>query len=311
MPIQKGPANLGTGVIETAELATNLVVTHALGSASTPSITFTGDTNTGIFSPTADTIAFAEGGAEVARFDSNGNLGIGTASPSRKLTVSNPSATSTTLLANILTRLESNGSGADCSLQFSDIVTNSAGISMNQGALVTTIAGGEVMRVNTSGTIKVISTIGVGNATPSTSGAGITFPATQSASSDANTLDDYEEGTFTPTIANFTVSGTTTLTGAYTKIGRMVFVNIKFENTGTIAHSTSAFISLPFAIPTGALPTGGIVMYVNNNSESFTSGKNGTQNTLDTEGGARFFPGSFTTTSAGQHLFFSGFYRTS
>ena len=46
------------------------------GSASTPAIRGT-DTNTGIFFPAADTIAFAEGGAEVARFDSSGNLGIG------------------------------------------------------------------------------------------------------------------------------------------------------------------------------------------------------------------------------------------
>jgi hypothetical protein len=50
------------------------------GSASTPAIRGT-DTNTGIFFPAADTIAFAEGGAEVARFDSSGNLGIGTSSP--------------------------------------------------------------------------------------------------------------------------------------------------------------------------------------------------------------------------------------
>ena len=73
--------------VTTAKLATDLVVTHALGSASTPSITFTGDTNTGIFSPAADTLAFAEGGAEVARFDSSGNLGVGTNSPNYKLEV--------------------------------------------------------------------------------------------------------------------------------------------------------------------------------------------------------------------------------
>jgi hypothetical protein len=59
----------------------------ALGSAANPSLTFLGDTNTGIFSPAADTIAFAEGGTEVARFDSSGQLGIGTSSPSTRLDV--------------------------------------------------------------------------------------------------------------------------------------------------------------------------------------------------------------------------------
>jgi hypothetical protein len=47
------------------------------GSAATPAIRGT-DANTGIFFPAADTIAFAEGGAEVARFDSSGNLLVGT-----------------------------------------------------------------------------------------------------------------------------------------------------------------------------------------------------------------------------------------
>jgi uncharacterized protein YaiE (UPF0345 family) len=48
------------------------------GSAATPAIRGT-DANTGIFFPAADTIAFAEGGAEVARFDSSGNFCLGTA----------------------------------------------------------------------------------------------------------------------------------------------------------------------------------------------------------------------------------------
>ena len=56
------------------------------GSAATPAIRGT-DANTGIFFPAADTIAFAEGGAEVIRIDSSGNLGIGTSSPARKLNV--------------------------------------------------------------------------------------------------------------------------------------------------------------------------------------------------------------------------------
>jgi hypothetical protein len=50
------------------------------GSAATPAIRGT-DANTGMFFPAADTIAFAEGGVEAVRFDSSGNVGIGTSSP--------------------------------------------------------------------------------------------------------------------------------------------------------------------------------------------------------------------------------------
>jgi hypothetical protein len=54
------------------------------GSASTPAIRGT-DANTGIFFPAADTIAFSEGGAEVMRIDSDGDVGIGTTSPDFQL----------------------------------------------------------------------------------------------------------------------------------------------------------------------------------------------------------------------------------
>jgi hypothetical protein len=52
------------------------------GTASLPAITTTGDTNTGIFFPAADTIGFAEGGAEAMRINSSGQVPIGTTSAS-------------------------------------------------------------------------------------------------------------------------------------------------------------------------------------------------------------------------------------
>jgi hypothetical protein len=58
-------------------ISASSTATFAAGAAGTPSITTAGDTNTGIFFPAADTIAFSEGGAEIARFDSSGNFGLG------------------------------------------------------------------------------------------------------------------------------------------------------------------------------------------------------------------------------------------
>ena len=69
--------------IDSDSLSTPLTV--PAGSAAAPAITTTGDTNTGIFFPAADTIAFSEGGAEAMRVDSSGNVGIGTTSPGAPL----------------------------------------------------------------------------------------------------------------------------------------------------------------------------------------------------------------------------------
>ena len=77
----------GTTGITTPGITNQGVVEFTAGSVSAPSITTTGDVNTGIFFPAADTIAFSEGGVEAARFDSSGNLGIGTTSPGSKLDV--------------------------------------------------------------------------------------------------------------------------------------------------------------------------------------------------------------------------------
>jgi predicted transcriptional regulator len=72
----------GAGVFQTSPTLVTPVlgaasatsITVAAGAVGTPSITTTGDTNTGIFFPAADTIAFSEGGAEAMRIDSSGNV---------------------------------------------------------------------------------------------------------------------------------------------------------------------------------------------------------------------------------------------
>jgi hypothetical protein len=111
-------------------------------------------------------------------------------------------------------------------------------------------AFGGISGVTTDGTRMTASTtIGVGGATPSTSGAGITFPATQSDSTNANTLDDYEEGTWTPTQgSNLTVVGAFSSNGVYTKIGRSIVI------IGRVKGDTSVAVATANAVMAGGLP---------------------------------------------------------
>jgi hypothetical protein len=115
-------------------------------------------------------------------------------------------------------------------------------------------------------TPKATTTIGVGNATPSASGAGITFPATQSASSNANTLDDYEEGTWPPGLGGTWSSNPTSLSGQYVKIGATVWLRISWIG-GTKASATAAhFTGVPFSVSnqaTAAVSNVSVVDYGN------------------------------------------------
>lgn len=124
----------------------------------------------------------------------------------------------------------------------------------NQVAIAT--SGTQAMLANASQGVQFANAIGVGATTPTTSGAGITFPATQSDSSNANTLDDYEEGTFTPNQgAGLTVVGTFGSSGSYTKVGRLVTVIGLVTGSTSIASSAGGAISsnLPFAGASGTV----------------------------------------------------------
>jgi hypothetical protein len=84
-------------------------------------------------------------------------------------------------------------------------------------------------------------------------GGGIQFPATQVPSADANTLDDYEEGTWTPTITGSTTNPTVSYGvafGYYTKIGDTVTAYINITTSSVSGGSGAVQLSLPFAVTT-------------------------------------------------------------
>ena len=143
--------------------------------------------------------------------------------------------------------------------------------------------------------------IGLGSATPS-SGIGITFPAAQSASSDANTLDDYEEGTWTVSPVRWTWTGSKT--GSYIKVGRLVHINYVVDATGisyTGAGSGWAIGGFPFPIDSVAIASLSECtaftanLYLDNignelfgRNSSFTAGGIGTGSNFNSSGRIKF-----------------------
>ena len=96
--------------------------------------------------------------------------------------------------------------------------------------------------------------------TAAANGVGVTFPATQVASSDANTLDDYEEGTFTVGIAFGGASVGVVYAqqiGIYTKVGRIVHFSgrVDLSNKGS-STGEATITGLPFNASLGAASVG-------------------------------------------------------
>jgi len=139
-------------------------------------------------------------------------------------------------------------------------------------------AFGGISGVTTDGTrITASTTIAVGGATPSTSGSGITFPATASDSTSANTLDDYEEGSWTPTLTASTTAPSSVSyadqTGRYTKVGRLVTVMMFLQiNSRTGGSGNTRIAGLPFtSADVGAAVIGSIYLGAVNWGASRTS----------------------------------------
>jgi len=154
--------------------------------------------------------------------DASENVGIGTSSPDRALTVYTTAATDNNLLLK--------SGAANAYLTFADNgTTDQTGLSVRIGS------SGNAMVFNTGGTTERMRI---------QSGGGISFNGDTAA---ANALDDYEEGTWTPT----TNSGWGALTfdgvGSYTKIGNIVHisVHILIDGSGTGSGDTTIG-GLPF-----------------------------------------------------------------
>jgi hypothetical protein len=190
-------------------------------------------------------------------------LGIGTSSPAAKVhsSLSSSGATSETLRldnpsdsSNAGTKLAYRLSGWSFEGGFVSLTRDgsSGGTIMAFGtsANASTTNASERARITSGGELLVGTTSAVSGGGVLQVSNGITFPATQSASSNANTLDDYEEGTWTPNQGGgLTVVGTFSSSGNYTKIGRMVYVSFVVAGSTTIAFSSGATIctNLPFA----------------------------------------------------------------
>ncbi len=146
------------------------------------------------------------------------------------------------------------GSVACASISCFGSITHSTGSSPTSLTFSTTPTGSntasERMRIHNTGNVSFNNGIVLG--------AGVNDTA-------ANTLDDYEEGTYDPVFSGSTTAGTytyATRTGHYTKIGDMVNVTVKLTNITTdSAGAGNININLPFAsADNGSYACGSVVL---------------------------------------------------
>jgi hypothetical protein len=224
------------------------VVEVSAGTAALPGLTPVGDPNTGIYSPGADRLSISTGGTERVAVTAAGRVGIGTSTPATALHVSGSGTQrlriTGTDAANAILSLDaastySNyieyGVSASTPLYFRDVT-----------------AGADRMVIDTAGRVLVGKTTATANGGDLQISKGITFPAAAIGSTDPNTLDDYEEGTFTPIVSGTATAGAGTYTaqaGYYTKVGNLVRIYLQVKWT---AHTGAGdvSISLPFQVAT-------------------------------------------------------------
>jgi len=272
---------LGSGADGTfTNLTVSGVASFADGTVSLPSITNIGDTNTGIFFPAADTIAFTEGGVESMRIDSNGYLGIGTNSPASFLgrTVSIASgdygasfvAVSNSSALNWARIDLKNVNNANTTYLLRDQSGNSGLINEGAQPLYFGTSNTERMRIAAGGAVTIRNSISSNNAlelgnTNTTAGAsfGVKF-AGGTNSSDYCISGDNAAGTVN--LFNFRGNGDLQFNSGYgsaaTAYGCRAWVN--FNGTGTVAIRASGNVS--------SITDGGIGSYTVNFATALPDG---------------------------------------
>ena len=229
-----------------------LILSGTDNSVSAPAVQGgTGGTTTGLYYPATNQLALATNGTQALLVDSSQNVGIGTASPGTKLQavgIIKSGGTGTNGEFN-LARTSDGLSVGKISLTESTQILDYNNL-LGSGIHTFTVNSVERMRINSSGTV-----ILQGGSTSAT-GVGITFPATQSASSDANTLDDYEEGTWTPTDQSGASIGLNNQSGYYVKIGKYVYASTRFFFNVNSSSTGAQIGGLPFATNGGGFAVG-------------------------------------------------------
>ena len=111
----------------------------------------------------------------------------------------------------------------------------------NNSAMVFFTDGTERARFNTDGNLAFAANKGIdfANASAGTGGTGAAETST------ATVLDDYEEGTFTPS-SNSVTGGSPTAVGMYVKVGNMVNISVRFSASGCSTNGHQFGIYLPF-----------------------------------------------------------------
>ncbi len=183
--------------------------------------------------------------SENLRIKANGRVGINTASPSGTLSISDPNGDNVPLVLHTTATTNyiqlSNASNGHSYIGKED----------NQTAFYTANAaasGTEKQCYINSNGLNIVA------------GKGVNFSAyATSGNPSSNSLDDYEEGTYTPTDASGAgLSLTHNFTATYTKIGRMVYVQFDTSYPST-SSSAAAAMSLPFVLGTGVNYGSGVV----------------------------------------------------